>query len=68
MCFRTQVGYIPLSYDRDHEVQLAQLAPDEQGRNTRLHVQVHTGAGPLVAPVLGVCACVLAAALPCSVS
>lgn len=66
VCLCYQVGYIPLSYDRDHEVELAQVAPDEQGRDTRLHVQVHTGAGPLVPPVLVVCACVPAAALPWS--
>lgn len=69
--FCTQVGYIPLSYDRDHEVELAQVAPDEQGRDTRLHVQVRTGAAPppWLYSVLVVCACVLAAALvvPCAV-
>lgn len=35
-----QVGYIPLSYDRDHEVELAEMAPDEHGKQVRLHVQV----------------------------
>jgi hypothetical protein len=35
-----QVGYIPHSFDRDHEVQLAELSPDERGLDTRLHVQV----------------------------
>lgn len=45
-----QVGYIPLSFDRDHEVALAELAPDEHGKDTRLHVQV----GPMTRP-RGVC-------------
>lgn len=36
-----QVGYVPLSFDRDHEVELAQLgATEEGGQDVRLHVQV----------------------------
>jgi hypothetical protein len=33
-------GVIALSFDRDHEVALAELAADEHGKDTQLPVQV----------------------------
>jgi hypothetical protein len=35
-----QVIYVPVSFDRDHEVDKAQEAVDEAGRAVHLHVQV----------------------------
>ena len=36
-----QLGYIPHSYDRDHEAELAETAVAEDGKTFTLHVQVH---------------------------
>lgn len=46
-----QVGYVPHSFDRDHEVELAETDVAEDGTSFALHVQVRWRSTPDVRSV-----------------